>query len=209
MLFRSDCQAMPPSIAALIPTWIDRSADLTGPVASLSCVMGRSLGGAVTALDGQVEAKIESDDPMGSRAIFFHLNRGEPGDSGTLLYSVDDCDSPKVLGVFRGFQQSDSNNSKQHSRRAVAATIPPHDKLTWLPVCSESITQATIFFWRKNVAMVTNQASYQCNFATGIVEPIPGGVQLHVNDLVFAVGVLVGIFVYSEQKVELQWAIRN
>jgi hypothetical protein len=87
-----------------IPQWEDCAADLAGPTtASFACIVGRTLGGVVTAKIGQVEVtQIDPEEPLGGRSLAFYLDCAEPEDSGTLLFSYDQAGNPKVLGIFRG-----------------------------------------------------------------------------------------------------------
>ena len=142
--------------AVNIPKWEDRAAELPGSTAaSFAWIAGRSLGGAVTAKDGQLEVTtVDPEDWRGGRAMAFYLDRGEPGDNGTLLLSYDQVKSPKFLGVFLGFV-APSNAFAE--RRGIAATIPPFDMLTWLPVSEKKITKVLLHsnsfgwasFWKK------------------------------------------------------------
>jgi hypothetical protein len=105
--------------AVNIPQWEDRVGNLTEPTAFFACIVGRSLGGAVTAKDRQFAVTtVDQDDLRGGRALAFHLHCAEPGDSGsTKLY---------------------------RERCGAIATIPLFDKLTWLPVSKKKVTKVTL-----------------------------------------------------------------
>jgi hypothetical protein len=149
VLFRAGPMEMEPFLPpeAVIPIWEDRAAELTAGVIEppFAWIIGRSLGGAVTTKDGQLEVTLVDPDDLlrGGRGLVFFLDRAEPGDSGTLLRSYDEVDNPKVLGVFRGLHQPPSNNVLLE-RRGAAATIPSFDKLTWLPVFESRVTEVTL-----------------------------------------------------------------
>ena len=74
------------------------------------------------------------------RFVFFY--RAEPGDSGTLLFTVNGLDPPKVLGVFLGITTMRTTRSEKRGR---AVTIPAADQMTWLLPTKEVIEKAEIF----------------------------------------------------------------
>ena len=97
----------------------------------------------VTAKRGQLEVTaVDPEDRLGGRLMAFYLDCGEPGDSGTLLLSYDQVENPKVLGFFLGHYKIPPNTFAEW--RGLAATIPPFDKLTWLPVSEKKITKVLL-----------------------------------------------------------------
>jgi hypothetical protein len=92
-------------------------------------VFGRALGSYVSSLDGLL---VIDPDAGGFK---FLLGRGEPGDSGTLLFCFTDPSSwnSEPFGVFRGILP---RNSLHTQARGEGTLIPPiGTPLTQLPVC--------------------------------------------------------------------------
>jgi hypothetical protein len=92
-------------------------------------VVGRALGSYVSSLDGLL---VIDPDAGGFK---FLLGRGEPGDSGCLLFCIADPGPqvPVPIGVFRGILP---RNSLHTQLRGEGTLIPPlGTPLTQLPVC--------------------------------------------------------------------------
>jgi hypothetical protein len=92
-------------------------------------VVGRALGSNVSSLDGLLVIDPDAD------GFKFLLGRGEPGDSGTLLFCVTDPGSRNYgpIGVFRGILP---RNSLHTQARGEGTMIPrTGTPLTQLPVC--------------------------------------------------------------------------
>lgn len=130
--------------SATIPMWVDRASDLSGSTALFAFIAGRSLRGAVMAKDGLVKISLDPEDSMGGRAVSFNLYHAPSGSNGTLLFSLNAMETPKVLGVFRGLNQLPS--SSNHELQGVAVAIPPYNKMSWLKVSKYRITKVALSF---------------------------------------------------------------
>jgi hypothetical protein len=120
-------QSSPPSNKT-IPTSIKLSPAKTKE-SRRSRVVGRGLGGAVSSFDGSVI--LETNTHSGGSVRFF-LDRGEPGDSGALLFVKDDnTGTLSPLAVFRGLSPSLGPN---YHKRGEGTILPTPDALTFLPV---------------------------------------------------------------------------
>jgi hypothetical protein len=119
-------QSSPPSNKT-IPTSTKFSPEKTKE-SRRSRVVGRGLGGAVSSFDGSVI--LETNTHSGGCVRFF-LDRGEPGDSGALLFVKDDTGTLSPLAVFRGFSPSLGTN---YHKRGEGTILPTPDALTFLPV---------------------------------------------------------------------------
>jgi hypothetical protein len=115
-------QSSPPSNKT-IPTSTKLSPEKTKE-SRRSRVVGRGLGGAVSSFDGSVI--LETNTHSGGCVRFF-LDRGEPGDSGALLFVKDDntgtlspaCSIPWVIAVFGSeLPQAWRGNHFTNARRA-------------------------------------------------------------------------------------------
>jgi hypothetical protein len=92
-------------------------------------VVGRTIGSYVSSLDGLL---VIDPDAGGFK---FLLGRGEPGDSGSLLFCIANPSSQRYvpIGVFRGILP---RNSLHTQVRGEGTLIPPLGTLlTQLPVC--------------------------------------------------------------------------
>jgi hypothetical protein len=120
-------QSSPPSNKT-IPTSIKLSPAKTKE-SRRSRVVGRGLGGAVSSFDGSVI--LETNTHSGGSVRFF-LDRGEPGDSGTLLFvKNENTGTLSPLAVFRGLSPSLGPN---YHKRGEGTILPTPDALTFLPV---------------------------------------------------------------------------
>jgi hypothetical protein len=62
----------------------------------------------------------------------FNLRRGQPGDSGTLMFSFSPVDGKLVIGIFCGLNEHLHN--KNHERRGEGALLPRFEQMNWFPV---------------------------------------------------------------------------
>jgi hypothetical protein len=93
-----------------------------------SRVVGRGLGSAVSSFDGSV--CLETNQHSGG-SMRFLIGRGEPGDSGALLFVKDGNGNFSPLAVFRGFEPSLGPN---YHKRGQGTILPKLNALTFLPV---------------------------------------------------------------------------
>lgn len=100
-----------------------------------SRLIGRSLVHVVCSMDGIVS--VDTDEhSIGSMRFF--LGRGEPGDSGTLMFMEKDG-SFFARGIFVGVEAT----NPQYERRGRAATLPDYSALEHFPVLSpENVTSS-------------------------------------------------------------------
>lgn len=107
---------------------------VTGTTSMCTLVRGLAHGSMVSSQDGVVSC--QPGVLPGTGTLEFALRTGEPGDSGTLLWTKTDDGITKTkkpwqpTGVFHGLRPASSH---QHSTcRGIGALIPPLDKFTRL-----------------------------------------------------------------------------
>ena len=137
-----------------VPIWEDRASDLKkGESVSFARIAGRCLGGVVTGADGELQV-------LGSRRVStFYVDRAEPGDSGTLLFSFDKIGTAKVLGIFTGLMPKPPNF--KHARRGTATSIPSFGQLTWLSVSKKEITTVALLAEKNGGSLTGDVTTFQ------------------------------------------------
>jgi hypothetical protein len=150
------------TLTSNVPLWVDRASDLDqGTSLSFARIAGRCQDGVVMGKDGQLDfIAMDPDDACGDRELRFLVDRAEPGDSGTLLFSFDNIDTPKTSWYFY-WTFTKNPNFNHLLRHGIATSIPSFDQLTWLPVSKKKITRVALSTEGKGDLLTANVKTCQ------------------------------------------------